>query len=107
MEVNRMNDCHLPRWHCVMNMNAKSSNMDGNMDSMQLNFGDVNTDPRFMTLIAIGTKEQVEVHIKQQHRLGAAEAGSWSKPITIGQGQVMVILKKLTRPEEQLIERGD
>ncbi len=43
----------------------------------------VNPDPRILTLLVIGTEDNVKAHIRRQHSLGVVEAGSWSKPIPI------------------------
>ncbi|MGA7934974.1 MAG: hypothetical protein WCA35_15615 [Kovacikia sp.] len=42
-----------------------------------------NADPRILTLLVIGTEDNVKAHILRQHTLGVAEATSWSKPIPV------------------------
>ncbi|MGP1371533.1 MAG: hypothetical protein ACTS3T_01800 [Almyronema sp.] len=42
-----------------------------------------NADPRVLTLLIIGTQENVKAHILRQHTLGVVEAGAWSKPICV------------------------
>ncbi|MBD2000025.1 hypothetical protein H6G00_26010 [Leptolyngbya sp. FACHB-541] len=56
-----------------------------------------NADPRILTLIVIGTEENVRAHILRQHTLGAAEAGLWSKPLPLSQcpGKVISILSRV------------
>jgi len=43
----------------------------------------INPDPRILTLLVIGTEDNVRAHILRQHTLGVAEVGVWSKPIPI------------------------
>lgn len=56
-----------------------------------------NTDPRILTLIVIGTEENVRSHILRQHSLGVVEAGAWSKPLPMAQcpGKVMCIFNRV------------
>jgi hypothetical protein len=42
-----------------------------------------NSDPRMLTVLLIGTEETIRTYIHQQHRLGVAEAGAWSKLIPV------------------------
>ena len=67
-----------------------------NSPSIDLDHFD-NTDPRILTLLAIGTEENVKAHILRQHTLGVDEAGSWSKPIPVPNcpGKVMCVLNRL------------
>jgi len=41
----------------------------------------INPDPRILTLLVIGTEDNVRAHILRQHTLGVTEAGAWSKPM--------------------------
>lgn len=43
----------------------------------------INPDPRILTLLVIGTRDNVKAHILRQHTLGVTEAGLWSKPIPV------------------------
>lgn len=43
----------------------------------------INPDPRILTLLVIGTEDNVRSHILRQHTLGVAEAGTWSKLIPV------------------------
>ena len=43
----------------------------------------INPDPRILTLLVIGTADNVRAHILRQHSLGVAEVGSWSKMIPV------------------------
>jgi hypothetical protein len=56
-----------------------------------------NADPRVLTLIVIGTEENVRAHILRQHTLGVAEAGLWSKPLPLSQcpDKVISILSRV------------
>jgi hypothetical protein len=56
-----------------------------------------NTDPRIVTVLVIGTEENVKAHILRQHTLGVAEAGLWSKllPVPNCRGKVMSILNRI------------
>lgn len=56
-----------------------------------------NPDPRILTLIIIGTEENVRSHILRQHSLGVVEAGAWSKPLPMPQspGKVMCIFNRI------------
>ncbi len=40
-----------------------------------------NDDPRILTVLLIGTQENVKAHILRQHTLGLTEASAWSKPL--------------------------
>jgi hypothetical protein len=67
-------------------------------DSTLFDFGRFdNADPRILTLIVIGTEENVRAHILRQHTLGVAEAGLWSKPLPLSQypGKVISILSRV------------
>ncbi len=56
-----------------------------------------NTDPRILTLIIIGTEENVRSHILRQHSLGVVEAGAWSKPLPMPNcpGKVLCIFNRI------------
>lgn len=56
-----------------------------------------NADPRILTLLVIGTEENVRAHILRQHTLGVAEAGAWSRPIPVHNcpDKVMCILSRI------------
>jgi hypothetical protein len=41
----------------------------------------INPDPRVLTLLVIGTEDNVKAHILRQHTLSIAEVGAWSKPL--------------------------
>ncbi|NJO43309.1 MAG: hypothetical protein HC769_26190 [Cyanobacteria bacterium CRU_2_1] len=56
-----------------------------------------NADPRILTLLVIGTEDNVRAHILRQHTLGLTEAGEWSKPLPIPNcpGKVLCIVNKI------------
>jgi hypothetical protein len=56
-----------------------------------------NPDPRILTVLVIGTADNVRAHILRQHSLGIAEAGSWSKlmPVPNCPNKVMAVLNRL------------
>jgi hypothetical protein len=56
-----------------------------------------NADPRILTVLVIGTEDNVKAHILRQHTLGVAEAGTWSKlqPVPNCPGKVMTILNRI------------
>lgn len=56
-----------------------------------------NDDPRILTVLLIGTKENVKAHILRQHTLGLTEAGAWSKPLPIPNcpDKVLCIVNKI------------
>ncbi len=58
----------------------------------------INPDPRILTLLVIGTEDNVKAHILRQHTLGIAEAGLWSKPIPVPNcaDKVMSVLNRIT-----------
>ena len=57
----------------------------------------INPDPRILTLLVIGTTDNVPSHILRQHALGVAEAGSWSKliPVPSCPDKFMCILNRI------------
>ena len=57
----------------------------------------INPDPNILTLLAIGTAENVRAHILRQHTLGVAEADAWSKPIPVPNcpGKVVCALNRI------------
>lgn len=57
----------------------------------------INPDPRILTLLVIGTEDNVRAHILRQHTLGIAEAGAWSKPIPAPNcpDKVMCVLNRI------------
>ena len=61
-----------------------------------------NTDPRILTVLVIGTEENVRRHIYNQHRLGVAEVGDWSKPLPVPNcpSKVMSILNHILYSDE-------
>ncbi|MDX2213788.1 MAG: hypothetical protein SFY66_10935 [Oculatellaceae cyanobacterium bins.114] len=46
-------------------------------------FVQVNPDPRILTLLVIGTEDNVRAHILRQHTLGVIEAGQWSRLLPV------------------------
>jgi hypothetical protein len=56
-----------------------------------------NPDPRILTVLVIGTADNVRAHILRQHSLGIAEVGNWSKliPVPNCPGKVMAVLNRL------------
>ncbi|MGI0493068.1 hypothetical protein ACN4EG_14895 [Alkalinema pantanalense CENA528] len=56
-----------------------------------------NADPRILTLLVIGTPDNVRAHILRQHTLGVTEVGSWSKPIPVPNcpDKVLCIVNKI------------
>ncbi|MBW4662548.1 MAG: hypothetical protein KME15_28210 [Drouetiella hepatica Uher 2000/2452] len=57
----------------------------------------INPDPRILTLLAIGTEDNVRAHILRQHTLGVAEAGAWSRPLPVPTcpDKVMCVLNRI------------
>jgi len=57
----------------------------------------INSDPRILTLLIIGTADNVRAHILRQHSLGLAEAGTWSKliPVPSCPGKFMCVLNRI------------
>ena len=57
----------------------------------------INPDPRILTLLVIGTADNVRAHILRQHSLGVAEVGAWSKliPVPSCPGKFMCILNRI------------
>lgn len=57
-----------------------------------------NTDSRFLTILIIGTKEQVKAYIVNQHQQGLAEVSAWSEiiPVPNYPGKFMSIFNKIT-----------
>ncbi|MDX2241041.1 MAG: hypothetical protein NW224_10195 [Leptolyngbyaceae cyanobacterium bins.302] len=56
-----------------------------------------NADPRIITLLVIGTEDNVRAYIFRQHTLGVAEVGAWSKPIPVPNcpDKVMCVLNRI------------
>ena len=56
-----------------------------------------NTDPHILTVLLIGTEENIRVYIHRQHNLGVTEAGAWSRllPVPNCPGKSMSILNKI------------
>jgi hypothetical protein len=71
---------------CFTMFNASLLNLD-NFD---------NTDPHILTVLLIGTEDNIRTYIHQQHRLGVTEAGAWSRllPMSNCPGKLMSILNK-------------
>jgi hypothetical protein len=57
-----------------------------------------NIDPRTLTILIIGTKEQVKGYIVNQHQKGLAELSAWSEiiPVPNSPGKFMSIFHKIT-----------
>jgi len=57
----------------------------------------INPDPRLLTLLVIGTADNVRAHILRQHALGVAEADSWSEliPVPSCPDKFMCILNRI------------
>jgi len=57
----------------------------------------INPDPRILTLLVIGTEDNVKAHILRQHTLGVAEAGAWSRPLPVPTcpDKVMCVLNRI------------
>ncbi|MBD2461331.1 hypothetical protein H6G89_09755 [Oscillatoria sp. FACHB-1407] len=57
----------------------------------------INPDPRILTLLVIGTEDNVKAHILRQHTLGINEAGHWSKllPVPNCPDKVMSVLNRV------------
>lgn len=56
----------------------------------------VNPDPRILTVLVIGTADNVRAYLLRQHTLGIAEVGLWSKPIPLPHqpAKVMCVLNR-------------
>jgi hypothetical protein len=57
----------------------------------------INPDPRFLTIVVIGTAENVETYIRDQHLRGYAKTYEWSKPQPAPDGseKVLVALNRI------------
>jgi hypothetical protein len=57
----------------------------------------INPDPRLLTVLVIGTEDNVRAYILRHHTLGIAEVGSWSKliPVPSCPGKVMGVLNRI------------
>lgn len=57
----------------------------------------INPDPRFLTIIVIGTAENVDTYIRDQHLRGYAKPYEWSKPQPApdGSSKVLVALNRI------------
>jgi hypothetical protein len=57
----------------------------------------ISPDPRVLTLLVIGTADNIRAHILRQHSLGVAEAGTWSKliPVPNCPGKFMCVLNRI------------
>jgi hypothetical protein len=55
-----------------------------------------NNDPHILTVLLVGTEENIRAYIHQLHRLGVTEAGAWSRllPLPNCPGKVMSLLNK-------------
>jgi hypothetical protein len=42
-----------------------------------------NQDSRILTVLLIGTEDQIKTYIHQQHCLGVTEAGAWSRLLPV------------------------
>jgi hypothetical protein len=53
-----------------------------------------NADPYILTVLLVGTEENIRKYIHRQHNLGVTEAGAWSKllPVPNCPGKSMSIL---------------
>lgn len=56
-----------------------------------------NPDPRFLMIVVIGTPENVETYIRDQHLRGYAKTYEWSKPQSApdGSNKVLVALNRI------------
>jgi hypothetical protein len=56
-----------------------------------------NNDPRILTVLVIGSEDNVRAHILRQHTLGIVEAGMWSRllPVPNCPDKVMTILNRV------------
>jgi len=56
-----------------------------------------NPDPRILTIVIIGTPENVEEYILEQYLRGYAEIYEWSKPQPVpgSPGKVIVVLNRI------------
>lgn len=56
-----------------------------------------NADPRILTVLVIGSEDNVRAHILRQHTLGVVEAGAWSRllPVPNCPNKVMTILNRV------------
>ncbi len=57
----------------------------------------INPDPRFLTIVVIGTPENVDSYIREQHLRGYAKTYEWSKPQPApdGSDKVLVALNRI------------
>lgn len=57
----------------------------------------INPDPRFLTIVVIGTPENVEAYIRDQHLRGYARVYEWSRPQPApdGSDKVLVALNRI------------
>jgi hypothetical protein len=52
----------------------------------------INPDPRFLTIVVIGTPENVDTYIRDQHLRGYAKTYEWSKPQPAPDGSNKVLV---------------
>ncbi|MBW4521016.1 MAG: hypothetical protein KME16_15095 [Scytolyngbya sp. HA4215-MV1] len=76
----------LPQWSETTKMTDLSSPIQ------------INPDPRILTLLVIGTEDNVKAYILRQHTLGVTEAGAWSKPIPVPScpDKVLCVFNRIT-----------
>ncbi len=57
----------------------------------------INPDPRFLTIVVIGTPENVDIYIREQHLCGYAKTYEWSKPQPApdGSDKVLIALNRI------------
>jgi hypothetical protein len=57
----------------------------------------INPDPRFLTIVVIGTAQNVDTYIRDQHLRGYAKMYGWSKPQPApdGSDKVLVALNRI------------
>ena len=56
-----------------------------------------NTDPHILTVLLIGTEENIRAYIHRQHNLGVTEAGAWSRllPVPNCPGKMSILNKTM------------
>ncbi len=57
----------------------------------------INPDPRFLTIVVIGTPEHIDDFIREQHLRGYAKTYEWSKPQPVPDrpNKVMIALNRM------------
>jgi hypothetical protein len=57
----------------------------------------INPDPRCLTIVVVGTREQVDAYMRDQHLCGYAKVYEWSKPQPVpgNPDKVLIVLNRI------------